>query len=179
MTALLLLLTGPRASRADGSAEKDHRLAFGGGYAPLSYASSQNVDDEARRNKNPTGHVRVGYTYRAVRGLEVGGAVTTAFTGFGALLMPAGSLGGFVTFGEQTAVELGTAVRLGALMAPSRMDLGWSLSAGPEVRVWPTPSVGFVLGGSASLAKASSNGGTRSLAYLTLGTIDLAVAVAL
>jgi len=179
--AVLSLLLQAKVCRADDSEppENLHRLSLVAGYTPLSYVGSAYQNDEARDDKEPTAQFRAGYAYRAYPALEVGGALTTVFTPFGPLLMPQGTLRGFITFTESPRLDAGLSARIGMLYAPHAADVGYALSGGLDVRMWPTRYLAISLGSSVGTAEGSSTNPGHELTYYQLGSIELGVTFAL
>jgi len=177
--AALCICLQPHLCRAEDTCaprERSSRVEVAGGYAPLSYVWSSFQGFEARRDKDPRASFRGGYAYRVVRGLELGGALTTAFT-YPVLLIPAGTVRGFLTFAD--IIEIGLTARVGLLLAPDYGDVGYALSGGPDVRIWASPAFAFQVGGAASLAGGASRDPNHEIAFITLGAVELAVVIAL
>jgi hypothetical protein len=177
--AALCIGLQPHLCRADDTCaprERPSRVEVGAAYAPLSYVWSSFQGFEARRDKDPSASFRGGYAYRVVRGLELGGAFTTAITNFPVLLMPAGSARGFLTFAD--IVEIGLTARVGLLLVPANGDVGYALSGGPDVRIWASRAFAFQVGGSASLAGGASRDPNHEIAFITLGAVELGVVIA-
>lgn len=155
--------------------ERPSRVEFAAGAAPLSLVWSSFDHYEARDDKDPSAFFRGGYAYRVVRGLELGGALTTAIT-HPVLLMPAGTARGFLTFAD--IIEIGLTARVGLLLGPVDGDVGHALSGGPDVRIWPSPAFAFQVGGSASLARGASRDPKHEIAFYTLGAVEFGVVIA-
>ena len=177
--AALCIYLQPHLCRAEDTCaprERPSRVEVAAGYAPLSYVWSSFQGAEARRSKDPSELLRGGYAYRVVRGLELGGAFTTAITNFPVLLMPAGSARGFLTFAD--IIEIGLTARVGLLLGPEYGDVGYALSGGPDVRMWVSPAFAFQLGGSASFARGASREPNHEIHFITLGAVDFGVVIA-
>ena len=177
--AALCICLQPHLCRAEDSCEpreRPSRVEVAAGYAPLSYVWSDFEGSEARKSKDPSTFFRWGYAYRVVRGLELGGAFTTAITNFPVLLMPAGSVRGFLTFAD--IIEIGLTARGGLLLGPEYGDVGYALSGGPDVRIWAAPALAFQVGGSASYASGASRDPNHEIQFMTLGNVEFGVVIA-
>jgi hypothetical protein len=155
--------------------ERPSRVEVAAGYAPLSYLWSSFERLEARDYEDPSTFFRGGYAYRLVRGLELGGAVTTAVT-HSVLLMPAGTARGFLTFAE--IVEIGLTARVGLLLGPEHGDVGHALSGGPDVRIWASPVFAFQVAGSGTVARGASRDPNHEMVHMTLAAVDFGVVIA-
>jgi hypothetical protein len=178
--AALCICLQPHLCRAEDTCaprERPSRVEVAAGYAPLSYVWSSFEHSEARRNKDPGAFFRGAYAFRVVRGLELGGALTTANTDLSVLLMPAGTARGFLTFAD--IIEVGLTARVGLLLATDDGDVGYALSGGPDVRIWAAPALAFQLGGSASRARGASSNPNHEIVFMTLGAIEFGVVIAL
>lgn len=174
-SALLLLLQS-HLCRADDTCEPGnprlHRLSMVAGYGPAYYQLTT-AGSERLRNKDPDFQLRASYGYIVTRGLELGGAVTIATNGDFTVLLPAGTVRGFLSLGD---VEVGLNARLGAF---ANYTLGLSMAGGPDVRIWATPRVAFHLGATASAAYGASPEGGREESHLTFGAAELGVVIKL
>ena len=179
--AALLVLFQLRVCRAEDTGPPEtnlHRLSLVVGYDPLSYTYSEYEHLEGRRDENPTRHARAGYAYRAAQGLEVGGAVTTAFTNPVVFLLPQATIRGFLTLLEHPAIDVGLSGRVGALIGVDAGDVGTALTAAADIRVWPTRYLALFVGTSALVAQGTSSDPPHKVAYLTLAPIEFGVTIA-
>jgi hypothetical protein len=139
---------------------------------------SEYEHSEARQDENPTRHARAGYAYRAAQGLEVGGAVTTAFTNPAFFLLPQGTIRGFLTLLENPGIDIGLSGRVGALIGVEAGDVGVAVTAAADLRVWPTRYLALFVGTSALIAQGKSSDPPHKVAYLTLAPIEFGVTIA-
>jgi hypothetical protein len=147
-----------------------HRFVLGGGYEKSYFSGGidGHYDDKLSL---PSGHL--GYAYRAVKGLEVGG---DASFHSGMVLLLAPSVRGYLSIGEGDPVEVGLTARPSFLIAwgYSRTWTGPALSLGPDVRIWMSDNVGLDLAGEAiagggSTEKEPDNPYLRDAAFLAWG----------
>jgi hypothetical protein len=175
--AVLSFLLQAKVCRADDSELPDnvHRLSLVAGYIPLSYIGSRYQDNQPTRDKEPATLLRAGYAYRAYPALEVGAALSTAITPYSTLLMPQGTVRGFLTFTERPRLDAGLSARIGMLSAP----VGLALSAGLDVRIWPTRYCAVFFGSSVGAGGGSSTNPSHEVGYFSLGSIELGLTFAL
>jgi hypothetical protein len=154
-TLTALVASDSRAADSDAEPAMRNHFLFGGGVATTFFQGG--TDGYFTEKGVAQSYGRVAYSYYLLRGLDVGGDLHF-FTGYE--LLPAVSIRGYLPLGADDAVELGLSGHLGMLILERspRTWLGWSTSAGPDVRVWISETVAVQLSGEAAYGTGSSSG---------------------
>jgi hypothetical protein len=114
---------------------------------------------------------RLAYSYRLVRGFELGADVSYWFLprsdrlAYGVLL-PALALRPYLPLGADDRVELGIDVHAGAVIIGAMPGIGtwtgWGVSGGPDVRAWLWPNWALELGVEISIGSGHNSGADHS-----------------
>jgi len=148
-----------RPADADPEGSKSHRIFLGAGQSALLFNGGS--DGHFQESGIHT-HARLGYSYRLARGFELGGDVTSFPYVLGdSYTLPAFHARGYASIGARDFVEIGFTGRAGAFVANSVsfVWVGYSLSVGPNARVWLADWLGLELSVDGI---AASGGMTRS-----------------
>lgn len=154
-------LSRPALAERSATRPGPNRIGLGGGVG-ISYL--QAGSDGHLTDGYPRGGLRGSYAYRAVRHLEVGGlldVLPASHYTVGSILVPAGSVRGYVPFGARDSIELGFRLELGlfALTSSRHTWVGPNFAGGPDVRVWLNRVVAVELMAEGVFAEGQPTGG--------------------